>query len=230
MSTGTNVPTRQSPKQPPYISYTTFNNALASLAEQEIPTPIDRSVLKQFSGANQGLVLNTLRFMGLTNEKDEPTEKLYEYAKADTEKRKSILAQLLTERYSEQVQILPNGTPQKFKESFDNLNVEASVKKKCISFFLQMAKATSFPISTHIQKGERGTRKGGQKTIKKKDSTISKDLQHNEVPKGMVQVPIAVGVGKENEWAVIVREPYSKDDVDKFLQIIKITLGDGKKK
>jgi len=220
-------------KLPPYISYLTFSNALSTLAEHGIPSPIDRSVLKQFSGFNQGLLLQTFRFMGLTNEKDEPTEKLHDYEKADQEKRKTILGLLLKERYPEQVKILPNGTPQKLKDSFNNINVEASVKAKCISFFLQTAKATGFAISMHILKGSRthGPRKdAGRKKIKSRyanEHSGSTKLDEG-LEKGMVRVPISIGIGAT--WSVIVTEDYTKDDVERFTQIIKITLGDGKKK
>ncbi|MGH7227653.1 MAG: DUF5343 domain-containing protein [Nitrospiraceae bacterium] len=216
----------------PYVSFATFDNALSSLVEQGLPSQIDRSVLKQFSGVNQNLLFTAFRFMGLTNEKGEPTDKLQEYEKGDAEKRKTILATLLKERYPEQVKILPNGTPQKLKDSFNSMNVESSVKAKCISFFLKTARAAGLPISAHIQKGARGTRtRGPRKDTGKKRNGASHTPppeHEEELQEGMVLVPISVGVGKT--WSVIVDEKHTQDDVDKFVQIIQITLGDGKKK
>lgn len=221
-------------KAPPYVSYATFSNALASLVEHGVPPQIDRSVLKQFSGVNQSLLFTAFRFMGLINEKDEPTNKLHEYEKADPEKRKTILAQILKERYPEQVKILHNGTPQMLRNSLDNVSVEASVKKKCITFFLQMAKGAGLQVSTHILQGARtrGPRKdtGKKPHIKKEKESrgaISESEEESE-PKGRVRVPIAVGIGKT--WAVIVDENYTNEDVERFVQIVQITLGDGKKK
>src|SRR5688572_9738781 len=98
-------------RQPtPYVSYATFSNALTSLVEHGIPSQIDRSVLKQFSGFNQNLIFQAFRFMGFTNDKDEPTEHLHRYEKASPELRTEILGGLLKNRYPQQVKILANGT------------------------------------------------------------------------------------------------------------------------
>lgn len=220
----------------PYVSYATFSNALNSIVEHGLPPQIDRSVLTQFSGANQNLVMSTFRFLGLTNEKDEPTKKFEEYADADEEKRKGILSLLLKERYPNQVKLLLNGTYQLLKDSFDTAEVPASVKAKALSFFIGVARATGHQISAHIIKGmnARTVRRDGGSKKRTKVTTHSGDvdvLEEDEdvvLAEGMVRLPIPVGVGKT--WYVIVGETYDKSDVEKFLQIVGITLGDGKKK
>jgi hypothetical protein len=217
----------------PYVAFATFSNALSSLVEHGLPSQIDRSVLKQFSGVNQNLLFTAFRFMGLTNEIGEPTDKLHEYAKADQETRKAILATILKERYPEQVKILPNGTPQKLNDSFADINVEASVKKKCISFFLQMARACGLPVSAHIIKGARGTRNRGPRKDGTKKPKATKTSGRGEagsdqdeeitVPEGMVSVPISIGIGKT--WAVVMDKTYTNEDLDRFCKVIQITLG-----
>ena len=218
----------------PYISYATFSNALESIVESGLPPQIDRSVLTQFSGVNQNLVLNTFRYLGLTDDKDQPTPKFHEYEKADPDKRKGILGLLIKDRYPNQVKILANGTYQLLKEAFDTPEVPTSVKAKALSFFIGVTRACSYTISPHIIKGmnARTVRRNGasKKRTKVTESgavEVYEDEEDIELAEGMVRVPISVGVGKT--WYVIVSEDYEKEDVEKFVQIVKISLGDGKK-
>jgi hypothetical protein len=219
----------------PYISYATFSNALDSIVESGLPPQIDRSVLTQFSGANQNLILTTFRFMGLTDEKDKPTKEFMEYEKADQEKRKIVIGLLVKDRYPTHVRILANGTYQLLKESFDTKEVPASVRAKALSFFIGIARATGYNISAHIIKGmnARTVRRdaGSKKRTKVSepgDVELYEDDVDIELTEGMVRVPISVGIGRT--WYAIVSEDYTSEDVEKFVQIVKITLGDGKKK
>lgn len=219
----------------PYVSHATFFNALGSIVESGLPPQIDRSVLTQFSGVNQGLVMSAFRYIGLINDKDEPTAKFQEYEQADPEKRKGVLGLMIKDSYPNQVKLLSNGTYQLLKDSFDTVDVPASVKGKCLSFFIGAARATGYTISPHIVKGmnARAVRRDGNSKKRSKanesgNGDIFQDDDEAELAEGMVRVPISVGVGKT--WSVIVTEDYDKDDVERFTQIIKITLGDGKKK
>ena len=220
-------------KSPPYVSYSTFANALDSIAEHGAPHKIDRSVLKAFSGFNQTLLLSAFRYLGLTTDVDEPTPKLHEYCQADAEKRKGILGVLIKERYPQQTKILTSGSYQQLKDSFDMFGVQKGVKKKCISFFLVAVKATGYTISPYILKGlrTRGPRKEGAKKApnKKPKERIQNDENTNDerskppdTPEGLVKVPIALGVGKT--WYILLDEKHSQEDVKRFLQISQITL------
>lgn len=218
----------------PYVSFATFASALVALADLGIPPTIDRSVLQQFSGANKGLLIQAFRHLGLTNSKDETQEVFHVYAKADPEKRKIILADLLKLHYPEQMKVLASGTIQNLKDTFNNTSVEASVKSKCIAFFLQTAKGSGLLISGHILKGARGTRgprkEGAKKIVPVKsqpninESGSGSPSVDRELPKGMVAIPIAVGVGKT--WQVIIDAKYQPADVKRFVRIIEITLGE----
>ena len=228
------VKSSPSKKTPPYVSYATFSTALASLCEHGLPPTLDRSVLKQFSGLNQTLLLSAFRYVGLTNEQYEPAEELQAFVKAEHEKRKEILGLLIKEHYPKQVKVLTHGTHQQLKDSVETGDVPSSVKAKCLSFFLGAAKATSYTVSNYILKGmrTRGPRQATRKpTIKASAKNLAGDEETENdgsvVTQGMVAIPIAVGIDKT--WQVIVDKSYHKDDVSKFIQIIQITLGEGKK-
>lgn len=219
---------------PPYVSYATFSNALTSVVEHGAPSQIDRSILKQFSGFNQNLIFQAFRFMGFTNEKDETTESLHAYEKATPEARKDILAQVLKSRYPDQVKVLENGTPQRLNDSFRDLTVEPSVKKKCVSFFLQMAKAADLPISVHILRSSRA--QGSRSETARKRVSIQRKgngppkspAPQNEImpaPQGMVQVPIAVGIGVGKTWHIMMDKNASVEEKSRFIQMAGIALG-----
>jgi len=217
----------------PYVSFTTFNSALDALAALGIPPKIDRSVLQQYSGANQGLLLQAFRYLGLINANDESTEAFHEYAQTDAENRMAVLGDLVKKHYPEQMKVLANGTMQNLKDTFNNTAVEASVKAKCLTFYLQTAKAAGLPVSGHILKGARGNRgpRGPRKEGQKKtaggkgqaDSSGSGGSNdENETPKGMARIRIAVGLNKE--WSITMSENYTKDELERFLKVVAITL------
>lgn len=222
----------QAQEIPPYVSFTTFLNALNTFAEQGVPAQIDRSVLGKFSGGVQRHIIASLRFMGFTDEDNRPTEKLRLYAKADKVGRKEILSEILHERYAEQIAILNDGTHQQLNSSFDDVKVKPSVKTKCITFFLKAAKEAGFKISSHIESGTRVRRTDVPRKRKKPTKKPKQDEPEEEASsgfqaqEGMVIVPIALGPGKV--WHVQVDEVYSKDEVDKFTQLIGIVLSPSK--
>lgn len=219
----------------PYVSYATFSTALNSIVDAGLPPQIDRTVLTQMSGSNKGLILAAFRYIGLTNDRDEPTTKFKEYEQADAEKRREILGFLIKENYPSQVKVISRGTYQQLKDSFDTVDVPSSVKNKCLSFFIGATRAAGYTISPHIVKGMNARAPRRDTAVKKRAKAMEStgrdqfDEEDNDEDKpGMVRVPISIGVGAT--WAVIVTKDYTKEDVERFTQIIKITLGDGKKK
>lgn len=217
---------------PPYVSFATFSNALASLAEHGVPTQIDRSVLGKFSGSTQAHVIHAFRSLGLTDKDNRSNDILRELASSDEERRKAILGDIIHSKFPEQVKVLPNGTPQQLRSAFDYTKVEPSVKAKCIRFFLNAAREAGLDISPHIKSVRVPVpRKEAPTKRKKRVKKDKKDEKRDEVSeitelKGLTPVPISLGPNKV--WYVHVDEQYTKDDVDRFTQIIGIVLGGNK--
>jgi len=63
---------------PPYVSYPSFKTLLGELHEHDVPSRIDRSVLRRFSGIVGTQLLTTLRFLHLIDEQSHPTPRLGE--------------------------------------------------------------------------------------------------------------------------------------------------------
>jgi hypothetical protein len=216
-------------KTPPYISFSTFLTALNLISEHGVPNVIERGIFTNFSGLNQRLILLSFRFMGFTNDDYTPTEKLKEYAKADPEKRKEILGFLIKERFKKQTEILPNGTINQLRDSFDYTGVETSVKAKIVGFFVQAAKEAGYQISPYILKG---TRTRGPRSTGSRRKQNGEGEEHNltlpldkkeKFGEGMTRLPIPIGHDKI--WHITVSKDYTKDDVERFIQIIGIVLG-----
>ncbi len=215
-------------KVPPYISAATFFNALASLVEHGVPQQIDRSVLSKFSGGVQRQLILAFSYLGLIDDEDRPTERLKSYEKADVERRKTILQELIQQHFPRQVSILPDGTLQQLQSSFSEFEIEPSVRAKCIAFLLNTAKRIGLPVGKHIAKSSRV--RGTRKVIKIKSKPVEpkKKLKNEEdddlkVPTDKVAMPIAIGPGKT--WRIIVDKTHSKEDAGRFIQMIGIVLG-----
>src|SRR5690348_15478815 len=59
---------------PTYLPWTTFENVTEELRGKGLPRKLDRSVLKGKSGSTQAQYLAALRFMGMIDGEDRPTE------------------------------------------------------------------------------------------------------------------------------------------------------------
>ncbi len=214
-------------KVPPYISAATFFNALASLVEHGVPQQIDRSVLSKFSGGVQRQLILAFNYLGLIDDEDRPTERLKSYEKADEERRKIMLQELIRQRFPRQVSILPDGTLQQLQSSFSEFEIEPSVRAKCVAFLLNTAKRIGLPVGKHIAKGSRvrGTRKAIKTKSKLPQSTTKtkNDDDDFETFSDKVAMPIAIGPGKT--WRIIVDKAHSKEDAGRFIQMIEIVLG-----
>ncbi|MCH7501646.1 MAG: DUF5343 domain-containing protein, partial [Nitrospinae bacterium] len=206
---------------PPYVSYVSFSNALSNLAEHGIPTKVDTSILGNFSGGLKRQLIQAFRFMLLIDENDTPTERLHQYAKADPDERKRILAELLRQCFRNQVDVLPSGTPQQLRNSFDNIKAESSVKAKCIVFFYQAARAAGIEISTHILRGikTRTPRTEGRKRKKQVQRADTAEEFGNEaefeISPEKVKVPVPLGVDKT--WVVYKDRDYTEPDLIRFI-------------
>jgi hypothetical protein len=224
---------KESKVTPPYLSALTVENILTSLVEKGVPQQLDRSVLSNVAGGVQRQLLSAFQYLGLTDNADKPTAIFKEYEKADPEQRKAVLGRILTARYPKQVQLLSDGTLQQLKDSFTTFQIEPSVRGKCVSFFLKMAKRAELKISSHIGKGIRSTgpRRNSKPKAKPPVDSQPKNAKkdHDEIspPPGMIMTPIPLGPGKT--WTIYVPAKPDAGDAERFIQVAKIVLGVGEK-
>lgn len=165
---------------PPYASFTTFQRFIDMLVDRGLPSRIDRTVWhNDFSGSDGAHVTATMRFLGLLNDDDEPTERLerlVESSKTSEAEGKEVLAEALKDGYAPILQRvdMSSGTYKELKEAFDAhfASMGTSTRKKADAFFRKATEHAGLLTSTYILKPPRRSSK--KKTNKSKKSTSTK--------------------------------------------------------
>jgi hypothetical protein len=136
---------------PPYLPYRTFLSSLDKLGEG-VPPRIDRGIWKNQTGSIQSLIMGAYRFFGLIDEQSKPTKTLHDLV-AHRDKPNDYVKAILEDKYAEVLKHnLSTMTEALINEYFaDAFGVEGDTKRKCITFFLQAAKAVGMPLSTFLQ-------------------------------------------------------------------------------
>jgi hypothetical protein len=175
---------------PPYVPYPSFKTLMIELHEHGVPSRIDRSVLKRFSGIIGSQLLTTLRFLKLIDEQSHPTPRLTELVKVSgTPEWGAQMIAVLQDAYAPLFGLdLGNATASHFDETFRKSFPSAdSVSQKSIAFFLGAAKDSGITISDRVLAG-RKTRQangvGGKQRIikgisKKKETAPADEGQTN---------------------------------------------------
>jgi hypothetical protein len=163
---------------PPYVSYRTFHNFIDRLQQQGTPQRIDRSFWSTIlSGSTGPQLMAAMRFLGLVDTNDKPTERLKLLVPAEGERRKELVRSITAEAFGCIVKSnldLTSATYSQLEETFhDNFNLTNDVKRKCVKFFIAMACDAGMAISPHIIKHTRSAqntsinRTGTKKNIPK---------------------------------------------------------------
>jgi hypothetical protein len=139
---------------PPYIPFRTFKTHVADLKEHGVPGRIDTDVLKKMPGSTARQLKAGLRFLGLTDADDHPTDDLRKLVHAyGTDQWTGALAGLLGARYGEFLSgiNLAHATPSQFREHFRAAYKPADeTARKSESFFPQAAQEAGIEISKRI--------------------------------------------------------------------------------
>jgi hypothetical protein len=138
---------------PPYLSYRTFQNYIATL-KGGIPGRIDRSGLGNFSGIVQSQLLSALQYLELIDADGHPLELLEELADASPEGKKKLLTALLERRYAflfSGAVNLSSATTRQLHEQFEKVGISGDTVRKSVSFFVLAAKDAGLPISKFIK-------------------------------------------------------------------------------
>lgn len=150
---------------PPYVAYRTFKNFLDSL-RVAMPARIDRSIMASMSGATQGQLIATLRYLDLVSPNGIPSERLAALVKSEGAERQRILWDGLRTSY----RFLFSGgfdvgsaTARQLEEQFNKAGVSGETVRKCIAFFIAAAREAELPLSPYIS-STKGTRNTAQRT------------------------------------------------------------------
>lgn len=162
---------------PPYVSYKTFINFLERLKASGIPTRIDRSVVPSYSGAIQGHLFSTLKYLHLMSQHGVPTEKLTKLVNSEGADRQKILKEILVSSYKflfKEGVDLGRITSNELQTLFDKEGVSGGTIRKAIGFFKEIAKNAGIELSPYIGKiKSSGSRSNGKKGRKKSEDKLS---------------------------------------------------------
>jgi hypothetical protein len=125
------------------------------LAETDLPSHIDSSLLRNLSGSAQSSLLGTLRYLKLIGENKAPTETFRALVHAKEKERGPILKTIVEGAYpflSAGTIDLAKATPAVLADAMRDLGASGGTLDKSVAFFLGAAKAAGITVSPHILK------------------------------------------------------------------------------
>lgn len=141
---------------PAYGSFKTMISFLNDIRDTgHIPMQIDRSLMAKLSGSAKGETLSTLRFFGLTNEKDVPTQLFDRFAMASDEMRKEVLPEMVRTAYSFVFSTpdfqIERATGHQVTELFRSQGITGGTVSRAMSLFLSAVKEAGIKVSPSIK-------------------------------------------------------------------------------
>jgi hypothetical protein len=162
--------------KPPYLPWTTFQNVTDELRGKGLPETLDRTAIQGKSGSTQTHYLAALRYLGMSDAKDRPTERFKAYM-ANTEQRPTMMAEILKEKYGEALALGASSTPAQLTAQFREYGVEGETGRKAIAFFLNAARFANIKVSPYwpqTRPGGGGRRRQGNGAAKTRKRGRSK--------------------------------------------------------
>jgi len=145
----------------PYTSFATFKNFLAGLRSGGgAPIVIDNSVYGNMSGGVRSQLKAALRFLGLVDEKNKPTEMMHTAVEAtqDAAVWSAFVHLILTTYYAPIIaHPLTNTTPAALRKEFEaSYSGTPDVITKSITFFIHAAREAGVALSPRLTERQRG--------------------------------------------------------------------------
>jgi hypothetical protein len=138
------------------VPFKTFLAAIEGF-ERHMPAQIDNSVWPTYSGAMRSQLLGAFKFLGLIDDKGNPTVVLRGLVENNGE-RKVLLRKIIETSYKPVVSAgLQHMTPKMFDDLMNAYGMSGDTQKKVSSFFLQAAKYAEIPMSPLLAKRRVGT-------------------------------------------------------------------------
>ena len=179
--------------KPPYLPFGTFHNFVNGLAEHELPTHIDKSLMSTFSGSVQSLLMAALRSTGFIDPDGAPSERLERYVGETPNQRKTILLEALQDGFPclfepdvDLMRITPAQFDRRLRDAYD---LSSSTLDKAANFFLTAAPECGLQIGNHLEKRKPASRKTASSKKAKESSTASQTKAREEVGGGGGQTP-----------------------------------------
>lgn len=145
---------KESTIKPPYVSFTTFTNAINKLREVGVPNRIDASVFRGQSGSGIAALIGTMKYLGFIDDAGTPNDTFKQLVDAKDEDRGSLLKPVLLERYEFITNAgfgLENATSQQVEKAFRDQNISGSTVTKSMGFFLAAAEMAGLKTSSHVK-------------------------------------------------------------------------------
>lgn len=186
---------------PMYASYGAFTAMLDWFGKlPDVPVQLDRS-LEHFAGNVGGQMLTGLRFLGLL-EGDHPTELLVELARAEEDKRKSVMMRILRNAYGEQlIEEISRMTPLVLEQRIEALGVTGSTNRKACGFLVNALRDADFKVPPAI--GKRYRNRPSRRGIGRKPASGSRKSPPSDG--GQTTEPIPPSAPKRNTRTLTFR-------------------------
>lgn len=205
---------------PPYVSYKSFYNFLESL-QQGIPARIDKSLMKNLSGAAQGQIIAALRYLSLIDDQGIVTDSLARLVKSQRPERQQLLQTIIKSSYPFLFDEfdLTTATSALFEQKFREIGATGDTVRRCATFFLYAAKEAEIPLSPYITKlSKQHSRTGGSSNgslngtskPRKKRTTAEKIDNANPEP----QATHIVTESRQSSWGKMLLEKFPPLDPD----------------
>ena len=142
--------------RPPYISPVSFRHLLEILQQNQIPGRIDRNFLNErFSGSASTQVMAAMHFLNLMDSNGVPTHHLRLLVDAQGDEKAKRLRDVCNAAYAP---VFTNETMDPRTATFTQLEdfftsyyrVDGDVRRKCLKFFVSLAKDAKIDLSPHI--------------------------------------------------------------------------------
>jgi Family of unknown function (DUF5343) len=173
---------------PPYMAWTTLENALERMGVESVPSRIDRSYLVSWSGSAQAQFLKAARFLDLLDEYGRPTELLKQLV-AEPDARPRLIGELIEQKYPEARALGTTATHQELEEVFRSYDgISGGTVTKAISFYLSASRYAGLTLSPFFRSarpGVAGTKAPRRPTRKRAAVKPAADSQQNGGDAGM---------------------------------------------
>lgn len=142
-------------KTPPYVAFRTFTTLIEDLKEHGLPTQIDRSVLRRFSGGVGSQLVSAMKALRLIDDDNRPTDALVPLVEAaGTDAYKDAVRVMLVEGYPYLRNLdLQIATPAQFAEAFKATGAKEDVLRKSRTFYLHAAAFAGVTIGSRLLAG-----------------------------------------------------------------------------